>query len=163
MKIAESSTGDIVHDVRELANNGVDRLASMAAYGANGDPGRLLLAASAISLQQDVNLAFHAITNNSKLVFDEIATEAGYTDTLREKWAEQMKAVQTDNAVIRAENEVIKAENAAIKTELAAMRTENAGIRAENQYLKEHLESMSNRLASLEQLLVSQTRTRACT
>lgn len=82
-----------------------------------------------MSLQSDINVAFHSVADASKRALDEMATEAGYTDTLRDKWTKQMEEAHTDNAAKpRQRDEAIRMSGGSQDTwHLMALATSEVG------------------------------------
>ncbi|KAB5576153.1 hypothetical protein GE09DRAFT_1094880 [Coniochaeta sp. 2T2.1] len=63
----------------------ISRLAAMAAVGANGNTSQLYLAASTISLQQDLNMAFSRMDDQASHLRGELNTEVGFTESQNQK------------------------------------------------------------------------------
>ncbi|OIW22461.1 hypothetical protein CONLIGDRAFT_675080 [Coniochaeta ligniaria NRRL 30616] len=140
--IAGSSTANAINTLG--ANNSVKNLAAMAAIGANGNPTPLLLAAAAMSLKEDVDRAFNHAEYSRQSAADALATETGFTDSLRKRWMDEMDKVYADNYNMRAENTVLKADVDRIKSG-------SGRLMAENWNLNQRIEGLEARVVALEQ------------
>lgn len=98
----------------------------MAAHGAQGNPTAVLLAASAVSLDKNIELAFRTIAAAEELALGEVYSEAGYMKTLRRKWEREMAEVQADNTQLKAENTDLKQKIDSMEAQLGVLRQQMA-------------------------------------
>jgi peptidoglycan hydrolase CwlO-like protein len=126
MKIADfAATDGVVEAARELANAApISNLGEMAAVGSRGNTTGMLLAASVLSLNEDVKLAFHSIDSAKQLALGEVYFEAGYMRVLRQKWEKEMKEVQNENAELKSQVSTLQRQISTQKAQLSTIQEE---------------------------------------